>query len=220
MKKDDWGVHQTHCCFKHGCKYGYDAIQKECPVYVGKIKQEYPCESCDNDSSIKLFFGCYIEISNAVAKIAEVKKTKSKYCLNEKCLNKGSLMAKYSVCPYCGSNIDFKDFVKIEYPTETNLGLTDTWEVVEVREYPEVKKLYFFKKELLDKAEFSQGVNSYLSVIETGKFPEMNYIESEIEVEKFNEIHKDSIFLLKENFSNVKVKHGLIAFPTKHYDSY
>ena len=56
MKKDDWGVHQTHCCFKHGCKYGFDAIQKECPVYTGKIKQEHPCEYCDGDNSIKLFF--------------------------------------------------------------------------------------------------------------------------------------------------------------------
>jgi len=36
-------VHQTHCCSKHGCKYGED----DCPVANGIIKQDYPCEACD-----------------------------------------------------------------------------------------------------------------------------------------------------------------------------
>jgi len=38
------GVHRTHCCWLHGCKYG----DKDCPVVTGEIKQEYPCEDCDN----------------------------------------------------------------------------------------------------------------------------------------------------------------------------
>ena len=43
----EWGVHRTHCCSKHGCKYG-DA---DCPVAIELIKQDYDCESCswDND---------------------------------------------------------------------------------------------------------------------------------------------------------------------------
>lgn len=40
---DKTGVHQTHCCDKHGCKYG---DHKACPVVLGKVKQEYPCETC------------------------------------------------------------------------------------------------------------------------------------------------------------------------------
>lgn len=36
------GVHQTHCCVHHGCKYGSEI----CPVVRGAVKQEFPCESC------------------------------------------------------------------------------------------------------------------------------------------------------------------------------
>ena len=43
--KDKWGVHETHCCSKHGCKYG-DA---DCPVVLELVEQEYPCEWCDED---------------------------------------------------------------------------------------------------------------------------------------------------------------------------
>lgn len=37
------GVHVTHCCSLHGCKYGKD---KNCPVASGERKQKYLCESC------------------------------------------------------------------------------------------------------------------------------------------------------------------------------
>lgn len=43
MKKSKYGVHITHCCILHGCKYGY----ADCPVYTGKVLQEFICESCD-----------------------------------------------------------------------------------------------------------------------------------------------------------------------------
>ena len=32
--------HETHCCKRHGCKYG----DKNCPVVLGNVKQEYGCE--------------------------------------------------------------------------------------------------------------------------------------------------------------------------------
>jgi hypothetical protein len=35
-------VHETHCCEKHGCKYGDD---KDCPVVLGLIKQAYGCQT-------------------------------------------------------------------------------------------------------------------------------------------------------------------------------
>lgn len=38
------GVHQTHCCKTHGCKYG----DENCPVFNGTVVQDYPCESCIN----------------------------------------------------------------------------------------------------------------------------------------------------------------------------
>jgi hypothetical protein len=43
--RKEWGVHRTHCCSKHGCKYG-DA---DCPVAIELIKQDYDCESCSWD---------------------------------------------------------------------------------------------------------------------------------------------------------------------------
>jgi hypothetical protein len=36
------GVHRTHCCIKHGCKYG----DEDCPVANGSIKQDHDCEYC------------------------------------------------------------------------------------------------------------------------------------------------------------------------------
>lgn len=37
-----YGVHQSHCCVHHGCKYG----NEDCPVVSGEIVQEYACEDC------------------------------------------------------------------------------------------------------------------------------------------------------------------------------
>lgn len=43
MEKSKWGVHISHCCLMHGCKYG----DEDCPVVTGEAVQEYTCESCD-----------------------------------------------------------------------------------------------------------------------------------------------------------------------------
>jgi len=40
--KDNEGVHRTHCCIFHGCKYG----SSDCPVKNGEIEQEFICEDC------------------------------------------------------------------------------------------------------------------------------------------------------------------------------
>lgn len=45
MDKSKWGVHQTHCCKFHGCKYG----EPDCPVVKGLIQQYYLCEYCHID---------------------------------------------------------------------------------------------------------------------------------------------------------------------------
>ena len=42
IPKDDWGVHETHCCSEHGCQYG----DSDCPVAIGLSNQVYLCESC------------------------------------------------------------------------------------------------------------------------------------------------------------------------------
>lgn len=45
IPKDRWGTHQSHCCLKHGCKYG----DEDCPVVFELIKQDYPCEFCGDE---------------------------------------------------------------------------------------------------------------------------------------------------------------------------
>lgn len=35
--------HGSHCCKKHGCKYGHD----DCPVVLGTIPQQYKQECCE-----------------------------------------------------------------------------------------------------------------------------------------------------------------------------
>jgi len=50
MDKSRYGVHRTHCCVLHGCKYG----DKDCPVVNGEIKQDYTCELCDMDGIKKV----------------------------------------------------------------------------------------------------------------------------------------------------------------------
>lgn len=42
MDKSEFGVHETHCCVKHGCKYG----DKDCPVVLEQIVQAYRCQDC------------------------------------------------------------------------------------------------------------------------------------------------------------------------------
>lgn len=51
MNSKNWGVHETHCCLVHGCKYG----DKDCPVVLRKINQKYAC--MDNSISNP----CFIE---------------------------------------------------------------------------------------------------------------------------------------------------------------
>lgn len=43
MDKSKWGVHESHCCVAHGCKYG----DPDCPVVNKQTKQQYLCEECD-----------------------------------------------------------------------------------------------------------------------------------------------------------------------------
>jgi len=42
---DQIGVHRTHCCVLHGCKYR----DPKCPVESGDIEQDFICEDCEDD---------------------------------------------------------------------------------------------------------------------------------------------------------------------------
>lgn len=39
------GVHKTHCCIIHGCKY----MNEDCAVVHDRVTQEYICEDCYNE---------------------------------------------------------------------------------------------------------------------------------------------------------------------------
>lgn len=61
---ENWGVHISHCCKWHGCKYG----DPDCPVKLGKVKQAYLCDYCAEDLEEEKFF------VEKLAEIAEMKK--------------------------------------------------------------------------------------------------------------------------------------------------
>lgn len=47
MTKVNMGVHASHCCQRHGCKYGfYPHEDAACPVVAGDVAQKYLCERC------------------------------------------------------------------------------------------------------------------------------------------------------------------------------
>lgn len=46
MSKDKYGVHISHCCYIHGCKYG----DKDCPVESGEVAQKYRCYDCTEEN--------------------------------------------------------------------------------------------------------------------------------------------------------------------------
>lgn len=52
IPESEWGVHTSHCCFEHGCKYG----DPECPVELGIVDQEYECEQCRDDRNENVFY--------------------------------------------------------------------------------------------------------------------------------------------------------------------
>lgn len=57
MSPNNEGVHATHCCTRHGCKYG----DEDCPVVTKKVKQEYPCWECNDDPEVREKEYLYVE---------------------------------------------------------------------------------------------------------------------------------------------------------------
>jgi hypothetical protein len=65
-------AHPSHCCPKHGCKYGYD----DCPVVAGAVQPTYPnnngCEMCvERDDPIDAEIARLQAENEALRKLAE-----------------------------------------------------------------------------------------------------------------------------------------------------
>ena len=60
------GVHASHCCKWHGCKYG----DPDCPVANGEVEQEYLCEDCYEDLEDEEW------VKKRLIRIQEIKKWK------------------------------------------------------------------------------------------------------------------------------------------------
>lgn len=58
------GVHISHCCKWHGCKYG----DPDCPVVNGEVEQKYLCEDCYEDLEDEEYH------REALVRIEEIKK--------------------------------------------------------------------------------------------------------------------------------------------------
>lgn len=63
---DNIGVHESHCCSTHGCKYGDD----DCPVMSGVVTQLYECEICSENREF------YKDCPFCAAKDAEIERLK------------------------------------------------------------------------------------------------------------------------------------------------
>lgn len=62
------GVHASHCCKWHGCKYG----DKDCPVVSGEVEQLYICEYCREELREEEYF------RSVVTRLDEIKAFKEK----------------------------------------------------------------------------------------------------------------------------------------------
>lgn len=60
------GVHASHCCKWHGCKYGDD----DCPVCSEEVEQLYLCEYCCDELENEEYF------KNSLVRIQEIKRWK------------------------------------------------------------------------------------------------------------------------------------------------
>jgi hypothetical protein len=65
VEPDRIGVHQTHCCIIHGCKYG----NKDCPVVLGEIDQTYLCEDCSWSSKSELEIKAWDKVKQVKRKL-------------------------------------------------------------------------------------------------------------------------------------------------------
>lgn len=64
------GVHASHCCKWHGCKYGDD----DCPVVSGEVEQEYICEDCWNELEDEEYHKLVVKRIEEIKKWREAKK--------------------------------------------------------------------------------------------------------------------------------------------------
>ena len=88
---DKIGVHISHCCVLHGCKYR----DEDCVVATGKMEQTYICEECSDygiysiqDMKFIQSLHCCDDLINLVKHIEDLKSIK-----------------KFKVCPFCETRI-------------------------------------------------------------------------------------------------------------------
>lgn len=65
---DRRGTHITHCCVLHGCKYG----DSDCPVATEDAVQEYACEWCPTEDSIREAEDRLATVKREVEKLASI----------------------------------------------------------------------------------------------------------------------------------------------------
>jgi hypothetical protein len=77
MKVDPIGVHTTHCCEKCGCKYG----DSGCPVELGLMAAEFPCQNCEEarEELLRRFELMSLpELSETIGQLQEIRERKSR----------------------------------------------------------------------------------------------------------------------------------------------
>lgn len=86
-EKRKTGVHKSHCCILHGCKYN----ECDCPVNAGEITQSYICEECFDDGLSSLKDIEFILNLNCCKEMIDFSRDTSNFLQ----------LKNFKICPFC-----------------------------------------------------------------------------------------------------------------------
>lgn len=88
------GVHKSHCCVLHGCKYRED----NCPVEYKEVTQDYLCDECWDDGLRSLEDLELILSTDCCSDMIEFSRNTENF----------RNLKKFKVCPFCLKEIKHK----------------------------------------------------------------------------------------------------------------
>lgn len=113
IPKERYGVHQSHCCVYHGCKYG----DEDCPVAIGEIVQDHGCEYCPTYFDPKITHSVVLTKEQFVP-IKEGKQTYFIFDSNKYQINKGQAIIfknDENLVHRIVSQVDTSEYIKNGY---------------------------------------------------------------------------------------------------------
>lgn len=171
MSDAEYSSHLNHCCIKHGCKYG----DENCPVVLGRDKQRYPCEDCDQEYISEYFFEETKKIFNE--NMLEAIKVQFLKPIFEDDFPERGMKAWLTAIDKCESErcwklfFDFTEFeeendkyMKVKY-YDDNYNSNPTLTAKEVGLYSNKYSVYFGDLDIKEYGTFTEQISEYLKII-------------------------------------------------------